>query len=350
MAEGDVVNVPPSEDTAEEAQLRAALEKADNEASREVAGDRLPELESEESAQESGDRTTDEGKDQSKSDSSEASAESKASDRDEKGRFKPKGDKAGDQKPAGETKPNEQSAGDQKPQTKEEKEASRLAKSWQQLEAEKAEIRQIKADLIKIREQVSKQPNQSTGRFSSKEYLAAADEFERQAADLMENLDVEGARAKLDLAKQARHAATQFGQQEQTETQKAEAETFDKTWRDHMESAIKENPELADRSSEAGQAMAALLQELPILGSIPDGFKRGVELLKLRRDAAQASELRTKVEKLEKENKELRAKTSISGGGLTGKVGTKNFDDMTLEEQEAYLERAARAEDSARVT
>lgn len=343
----EVTVIPSSEDTTEEASLRAALEKADNESLQEQAPDRTPEPEKSEDKTQESVPSPDEEKQVDKSDSSESEAEKETSspERDEKGRFKSKSE----QTQAEETPQEPQ--GDQKPQ-KEDKEAQRLAKSWQKVEQEKLEVRNALAEVRQLKQQLAQmaqrtQPQQQP-RFSSREYMAASEEFERQAASLMEEGDVDGAKQKLDLARQSRMAAQQFGTQEMTEAQQRQAQSFEMEWQRHAEDEIKKHPELGDPSTVEAQAMMELLEQYPILGHMVDGFRKGVELLSMRRDAASASELRTENEKLKKEIKELREKTAISGGGLTSKVSPQDFDKMTLDQQEAYLERVARSEDFSR--
>jgi hypothetical protein len=47
--------------------------------------------------------------------------------------------------------------------------------------------------------------------------------------------------------------------------------------------------------------MTKLLTDFPVLGYIPDGFRHGHEILKLRKEAAEASGLRDEVAKLKAE-------------------------------------------------
>ncbi len=349
----DAVVIPHEEDTAEEAQLRSQLEQTDRISAHEAAPDRMPEPdEPQEKAQKDESPKSEVEKEEVKSDSSEPEAETDGRERDEKGRFLPKSEpkvEKGEVKELVEGQPEVE-----QPKPVQNKDEARLARSWQKIEQEKLEVRNALAEVRQLKEQLQQQaqraPQAPQPRFSSKDYMAASDEFERQAARLMEEGDVDAAKQKLDLARQSRMAAQQYGQQEQTEAQQAQTEQFTRVWQGHAEAAIKEHPELGDPSTPEAQAMMELLEDFPVLGQIPDGFRQGVEFLKMRRDAASYSELRTKYETLEKENKELRSKTAISGGGVTPKVTPKDFDSMTLDEQEHYLERLARSEDYARTS
>ena len=67
------------------------------------------------------------------------------------------------------------------------------------------------------------------------------------------------------------------------------------------------------------------------------GFSLAAQFLKSQQ-AGSASELKDKrIAELEKEVKELRASTAISGGGVTSKPSPVDFDQMSLEQQERYL-------------
>ena len=347
MPDGIVV-VPASEDTAEETQLRSALEHEDNQA----LGLEEPDSEPKQPEDEAKKSESQPEKEQKESDSSEPEAEHKTDATGrlhaKDGKFAPKIEK-GEIKPLveGEPEPVEQ------PKPAPDKDQERIARSWKKIEQEKLEVRNALAEIRQLKEQLAQQalrPPQEQVRFGSKRLMMAADEFERQAAALMEQGDVDQAKQKLALARDSRGAANREWQQEQAEAQQQQATSFSRDWQANAEVEIRQHPELGEPNSEAAQAMMELLEDYPILGYIPDGFSKGVEILRMRQAAASSSELRTENEKLKTEIKELREKTAISGGGITTKVEPTDFDNMTLDQQEAYLIRQARQEDFARTS
>src|SRR6184192_1508292 len=137
----DVVTLPPFEDTAEEAQLRAGLVQADNEA---VELDQAPASEPKAPTDEAQKSESPKDEVADKSDSSEPKAE-RDDGRDELGRFVSKTEKE-EPKPLteGEPAPAAEAA-------KPDKEAERIARSWQKIQAEKGEVRSALAEIRQLK-------------------------------------------------------------------------------------------------------------------------------------------------------------------------------------------------------
>lgn len=339
--------IPPTSDTDEEAQLRAALVKQDSQSEYKQAPDRVPEPPKDAKEPES---QPDKVENQDKSDSPEAEAEG-AQLRDEKGRFKSK-EAQGAQHKEGTLR--EQPEPTEPPPPPQSKDEARLARSWQRIEAEKTEVRNALAEVKQIKQQLEQQLSQARAnpqgqpRFTSKQYSEYAKIFDQQGDLLMRNGDAEQAQQKFEQARQCRQAAEQYSQVEMTEAQTQQQAQFTSEWQRHAEAQIEKHPELGDPNTEEAQAMMELLEQEPIFGYIPDGFAKAVQFLQLRQDAAEASGLREKLVKLEAEVKELRGKTAIEGSGPAPKLGAVDFDNMSLEEMGNLLERQARQEDFSR--
>lgn len=249
-----------------------------------------------------------------------------------------------------ETKPdNPEPSADQKAESsyqkrKRELEAAekRQAETWKKLDEGKLKwqtqlqnkIAQLEAQLQQPRQ--AQGPQQQQPRFSSQHLAQAADEFEAKAVKLLREGDTESAQAEIDLARKARQAAQESYFAEQREAYQGAYSQHEQAWRNTASQVIQAHPELADPSSEAAQHMQKLLQEKPIFGEMPDGFKEAYALLELRRDAAEASGLKEKVASLEKQLKELQERTSIKGSGPMSRTD-RNLEDLSLEEQERAL-------------
>lgn len=346
MSDENVAVIPLSED-AEETQLRNAAIKADQEIVHEQAPDSASRPESTDSADQPEKRTAGE-EEEDKSDKPETAAD-RGDGRNAKGRFVNKDSLKPGEQATGKEKTGEPSGEQGKQQAQPNKDQARLAKSWQKVEQEKLEVRQTLAEVRQLKQQLAQQQQQPRGRFGSRDYAAAANQFERDAAKLMEQGDTEEAQKHLNLAREARRASQHYAQQEHHEQFRAQSENFSREWQRQAQTAIDKHPALADPGTEEAQAMIELLEEFPILGYIPDGFVKGVQILEMRRDAAGVSGLRTELEKTQKELKDLRERTAITGGDFTGRISPKDFDSMSLPEMEKFLERQSRAADAAHV-
>jgi hypothetical protein len=160
----------------------------------------------------------------------------------------------------------------------------------------------------------------------------------------MEEGDIDSAKEQRGMANQARQAAHQYEQAEYQESQ----QRFAQAWRTNAEAVIKEVPELGDPESEASQAMVALLEREPLLAQLQDGFRKGYEILKTQKEAAEASGLRDENTKLKKENERLNKLLNPLGSkGSPSHSGPTKFSEMSLDEQRAHLSKQAELQDAA---
>lgn len=283
-----------------------------------------------------------------KPDSPDASAEPT---RDELGRFtKADGTKSEPnepaEKPAADVKPTET-----KPDSKYEKarkDEERLARNRREFEEEKTRERE---QLRREREEFERQRNApsqtTTGQYSSKDFEAAAAEFEKEAAEAMRQGDPDEAAEKRDLALKAHRAAGAEREKEGQVAERGRLETFQKTWTENMNSHMREVAELRDAESPISKEVMKLLAEEKIFNFLPDGFAQAHRIAKLRLEAAEASGLRDENKKLREEVEKFKKLTALDGGGPIGYTPAKDFDKMSLEEQGSYIQRAAERADQA---
>jgi len=255
----------------------------------------------------------------------------------------------GEEKDSDESAPKAEEKADSKPEERKASEASevrqekldrsareqiRLSESWKRLEAEKAQVRALQAELENIRQEAQ--------RASDPLSPTKPDELRQFAR----KWDDEG---RDDLAKAARQQADILERKikDQAEHQEKSVREFRETWDSNVRRAVSENPELQDPSSDLAQKVQYILNnDDPEVRRLIHGSANGIiyasQIAKMM-EAAEASEaLRSEVENLRKENTELRKKTSLSAGS-TAKASPKrkSFEEMSYQEQEEFLRRSA---------
>ena len=116
-----------------------------------------------------------------------------------------------------------------------------------------------------------------------------------------------------------------------------------------LESLAKRQPVSlpAFHSAELAAYVAEVLQERPILRTYASGINDAVAVAQLELKAGLASDLQAKVTELETQIAKLQNRVSPLTGGLPGQSGSKSFEEMTPEEQGAFLRNEAVAIDAA---
>lgn len=213
------------------------------------------------------------------------------------------------------------------------KDEARLAESWKKLESEKAQVRQLHAELERVKSEAEKASDPTN--ISPEALRKYAKEWENEGRD--------------DLAKAAREQASQMEEKSRRNAEKNERSLrdFNDKWGSNVNRMIAENPELRDDTSDLGKRVISILKsedaELrTLINSTPNGFVYATQIAKMQAAAEASEALRSEVENLRKENSELRKKTSLSAGS-TAKASTKRkaFDEMNYQEQEEFLRRSA---------
>lgn len=286
--------------------------------------------------------------------------------RDEQGRFvKKEGEEPADELPGTDSKSQAEpkdkapASADSKPESnyaKATKERERQDRSWAKLNEEKAAVAAEKAAIESLKRdlqqrQADPRPRDEQGRelYSSQEYRDAAKHY-RQLARKGEvgpnGEDYFYLAEKADLA--AQNAATAEARQHQ--------DRFEQHQSRMALEVMQREPDLADVNSPlAKEVQTVFSEELArsqkhqrpsIFKLVPDGFELAVEVAKLRREAASASELKAKIQTMEAELSKLRKATSLSSSSPTRQPQPKAFADMNAEEMSTALRRAAEREDA----
>lgn len=228
------------------------------------------------------------------------------------------------------------------------KDAARRDESWKKLNEEKAQLQRDREEIERLRRQPAPPPPEAKKPVgpTKDERGHTADDYEEAA----KGFDADG---DADLAQRARAQAAALRQQDATAQTQAVAtdqtaavrERFANDWRSDMETAIRAHPALGQPESADAKELTELLEHEPIFGQIPNGFSRAVEVLKLRREAAQAPGLREQVTTLKSEIERLTKLTQLNGGSPATPAGSKRFEDMSEAEQRDHLQRKAAAAD-----
>ncbi len=265
-------------------------------------------------------------------------------ERDERGRFKPKESVEGEV-----AKPEEITP----PQTKEDtayakakKEQERFGKKWQEVEAEKQQVRQEALRLQQREQQIEAEraqflqqarPRATKNGYSAPDYDKAAQEFAKSGD--FENAFKANQTAHELVAYEQRFWAEQSQKQEATIVQAA----FDQNLRE----LVAENPDAAPESgSPLSKDMATLFQTYPYLNFVPEAPRRVAEIAQLRLAATENVELKKRIAEYEKAEADRQSGSRPLRGGPTTPGQPRTFDDLTPQEMERELERASEEADA----
>ena len=219
------------------------------------------------------------------------------------------------------------------PSDRKQKDAERLERSWQKLEAEKEHLRKREALLLQ-REQAAAQPH-------AQQPSDAKDGDPTLYEELADRYEAEG---DLDMAKFAREKAQRLRRAApQNAEQNAEQlrRQFQMEQQVHIAYALKEHPELEDPSSPFGAEVRQLLQTQRIFSTVPEGPRLAAGYVALKHKADRVPDLEAQVRKLTDENKQLRDSLQPLPAGVADRPPAKNFSDLSLDEQRAELGRSA---------
>lgn len=335
----------------EREQILAHFQKLDD-----AAGDRSPFLAREEESANVADSNPAPSPEPEKNDEPKGDEPAGESHEAPKGE-EPKGEEPKSEEPKGEAPKGEEPKGEQAdPQESKYKKAQRgrerLEDIRKQAEADKAEARRLKEEAEKRHAEVKalidqavsqRRPQQQTdvtegGRFTAEEFERAADWHATEAEKAVEAGDLEKYHEHATNAKTLRRASRQVVIQQQQEQQRKAAADFARTYGEHAERIIKDNPDLGIESELSGK-MQQLLQEQPILTMIPDGFAKAWEILQLREQAGKAAGLLETNKQLQAEVDRLRKLTSLETGDNSPISPTTDIEKLPLEKQREHFRR-----------
>ena len=233
---------------------------------------------------------------------------------------------------------------------KKEKEQVRLDKTWENVNRQKEEIEQRRQELERreqefVRPQVQSQQRQ----FSSKQLFDASQEFKVTAKKALESGDYDTFNQQSDLAEKAFENAAQFYELEQKEAQEFAQHKHTKVWEQNIKEAFKADPELANPDSELSKEVQNILEvQGKKLWVYPDGFNDAVQIAKMRIRATGYDNILEANKKLKAEIDRLNGLTAVTPGGVTSGPRSRNFNDMSSAEQDAYLMSEAARIDAGR--
>lgn len=222
------------------------------------------------------------------------------------------------------------------------KNEERKSKAWKDINSRKEELKLKEEELSRQRDALEKE------RMNVKEGQEYRDERGLSATDY--DNAAEGYREEGDtrLAIVADKMASDLRKKEAEAKESAERKKAQSVWNETRASLEEKYPELKDPDASLTRAANEILNQYPLLGRFPNGLKYAVDgaLLKLKAndssaDKARIKELTAKLKKYEK-------KMSVGGGFSPEKPsGERGFDDLSMEEQEARLRKAAGEFDNA---
>lgn len=206
------------------------------------------------------------------------------------------------------------------------KEKSRQAKAWQEIQETKDEVRR---QLAELKEAKQTQFRDEAG-YTAQDYEGAAQKAWTEAQEARVALDD-------DKAKEAEGFVQQFQQLAQQARQKE----FHAARQSVAQQMVNEIPELGDPKSPLRIATDELLKGNEVLRMHPDGLKLAPQMAKAQMAAGEVPALKAKIEELTKENERLVKLTSVGGSGPAKRGGESN-GNLTA----ADLRRMAEAHDS----
>lgn len=212
---------------------------------------------------------------------------------------------------------------------------ARQAKTWQKLDSEREAVKAERAALDQQRAEIERL-REETQRTLASDAIGRSPEMYRRAA---EGFRAEG---EEDLAEQAEKMAKELEQQKSEASKQVQVSDLKRQWDESVHKAVEANPELKDSTSPLFKEVTTLLRNKPVLGTYPDGFNDALEVSKAVLAARKASELEKQNSELSKELERYKSLTSLGDGGGSRPGTKKKFEDLSLEDQRAYLLKAAR--------
>ena len=130
--------------------------------------------------------------------------------------------------------------------------------------------------------------------------------------------------------------------------QQVQMDKYTQDWKAGRQALEKEIPEITDSKSDLTIAANEILKANPDLFHLPEakGLRQAVDMARYKLKADQADASQTEVKELSDKLTKLEKKTSVTGGFTSERPdGEAAFDDMSDDEQEGFLRRAAMAHD-----
>jgi hypothetical protein len=224
------------------------------------------------------------------------------------------------------------------------KNEARKNKSWKEINSRKEENKREREAIETERQELAeRQADLDDGKSYRDEKGFTAEDYESAAERLESDGDSELAVDARDKAESVRMDG------QKTEQDRAVRKTQD-DWESVREELMGDTPELKDPDNHLTKTANQILKDYPDLLYVPEGkgLRHAVQIARWKvasegmdKSQAEVTELKEKLDKLEKI-------TSVDGGYSSDKPsGEKGFDDLSDDEQESYLRRAAAQLDDA---
>jgi len=224
------------------------------------------------------------------------------------------------------------------------KNEARKAKSWKALNERKEEADRREEELKSRSEELeARQKKIDEGHSHRDEYGFTAEDYERSAEMANEEGNAEEARDATERAENLRGA----GKEVQLNTK---AEEFKQAFENTRKELMREIPDLKDNSSDLAVEANQILRKYPDLLYVAEGkgLRHAVQIAQWKMAANSSEAKETEVKELTDKLNKLEKKLSVDGGFTSDKLeGEKGFDDLSTEDQEGFLRKAAMEFDDA---
>ena len=218
------------------------------------------------------------------------------------------------------------------------KNEARKSKSWKDINSQKEELKREREELEAMKGQLhERQTDMDDGRAYRDDKGFTAEDYENAAIRLKEEGDD-------DLAKDAELRAKEVLEEGKKADNNRALKEAQSQWEAVRDDLYKEMPELKDNNSELTQTANGILKEHPDLMYLPNGqgLRHAVQVAKWKVAASKTDKSQAEVKELTDKLNKLEKKMSVGGGFTSDKLdGDKTFDDLSMEEQEDYLLKAA---------
>ena len=229
----------------------------------------------------------------------------------------------------------------QKSESKWAKNEVRKNKAWKAINAGKEENKRVREELEGMKAQLlEEQSDMDEGKAYRDEKGFTAEDYEDAAVRLREE-------GEERLAKDAEVKAESVVKDGQLAVQKRYDAKAQGDYEKSRQDLMREMPDLRDNNSELTKAANVVLGENPGLIN-GDGLRNAVRMAQWKIAADQTGKSQAEVKELTDKINKLEKKMSVGGGFTSEKLdGEQTFDDLSLDDQESYLLKAAAAHDDA---
>lgn len=218
---------------------------------------------------------------------------------------------------------------------REEKSDERAAKTWEEINREKAQLQAQREEIARAKAEL--QRTQELLGPEAKKALQTADDYDRFAKEWAEE-------GRNDLAQQAKERAAMLRRSAQEAQTQAQAAQLQAAQLKVMREVVTEFPELKDVNGDLHKGVEELMRRRPILNTYPEGVRDAVEAVRAKLEAKSAADLRKEIGEL-KEKLAAREKLLQPGTGAPSAASVEgaNFDSLPIAEREKRLRLAVQA-------